>query len=112
MFTVGIEPLNANQIQEAKRQVDEFLQGGTYPDIVSNRQLQVRDSLQLISILWAGNFCDFSYTFYLFSKYNFIFFEKKLTIILHKIWLILLIAGFKIFGSHNVRHFLESPCFN
>merc|ERR1712142_425019 len=38
--TIGIEPLNANQIQEAKRQVDEFLQGGTYPDIVSNRQLQ------------------------------------------------------------------------
>jgi len=37
--TVGIEPLNANQIQEAKRQVDDFLNGGAHPDIVSNRQL-------------------------------------------------------------------------
>jgi len=37
--TMGIEPLNANQIAEAQRQVEEYLAGGQYPDVISNRQL-------------------------------------------------------------------------
>lgn len=37
--TMGIEALNANQIAEAQRQVEDYLAGGQYPDVISNRQL-------------------------------------------------------------------------
>lgn len=36
---IGTEPLTTSQLSEVHRQVEDFLIGGSYPDIISNRQL-------------------------------------------------------------------------
>jgi len=36
---IGTEPLTNSQLAEVNRQVEEFLLGGAFPDIISNRQL-------------------------------------------------------------------------
>lgn len=36
---IGTEPLTTSQLSEVNRQVEDFLIGGSYPDIISNRQL-------------------------------------------------------------------------